>query len=774
MTINSSFRQIVKKSLPIAFLALLFATCSFAQTPTEVIVDNTSAETEGIWTTSTFVANRFGANYFVASGGTGQSKVRWRPDLIEGTYEVFYWLPSGTLGGRSDAAPFTVVHANGSNTFGVDETAANGEWLPLGTFRFNTGTDGYVEASNNIEADFMIADAIRFTPSDDPIDDPELAAPVFSPGAAEYEGSADITITAADGATIRYTIDGTNPTPTSGTIYTGPVSISGSLTLKAIAYQDGFIDSVVTLVDYGPGGNLFYVDPANGSMSNSGDENNPWSTLQDVFEAEKTFRPDDIIYLRSGNHGKPVVTGQPLGFVTIQPEEGESPTLVNLTVTNASRWIISGLTISPETIDTVDSSQIVTINPNCELITIQDCHIYHVSSVDNLTVDNISQHLGTGLNCSAPNSKILNNHIQNTNYSLVINATAVNVLVKNNLIEGIKGDGIRCLANYGIYENNVIRDFYGVDEHHDDAFQSWSGGHSGLPVGTSVVKGIEIRGNTIINQTTTSSPFPDTYGVQGMGFFDGFYEDFVIENNLVIIEVYHGITLLGARNCRVVNNTVVLNPNAATFINPWILIAPHKDTSVSTDNLVRNNLVSTMNTAERDSAVDHNIQIGGDFSSHFVDYQGFDFHLIPSSPAVNAGSSELAPTTDRDGALRDSTPDIGAFELPGDPVIKVFPNAIETAANWYTVAWFGNGPIYTASFPWITHVYFGWVWVGQAKPTAYWLYDLKLGWIYTSPAYSNYYYSSTLHAWLYHSPESGNYGQGRWLYNVSTTTWFTD
>src|SRR5690606_15427910 len=45
----------------------------------------------------------------------------------------------------------------------------------------------------------------------------------------------------------------------------------------------------------GPSGDTYYVDPTNGSMSNPGTSAQPWSTLEDVFDAGKTFNAGDII-----------------------------------------------------------------------------------------------------------------------------------------------------------------------------------------------------------------------------------------------------------------------------------------------------------------------------------------------------------------------------------------------------------------------------------------------------------------------------------------------
>jgi uncharacterized repeat protein (TIGR03803 family) len=77
------------------------------------------------------------------------------------------------------------------------------------------------------------------------------AAPVFSPAAGAYTSAQSVTITSAtSGATIRYTTNGTAPTTTSGTVYSGPVSINATTTLEAIAYETGYANSTVTSGTY--------------------------------------------------------------------------------------------------------------------------------------------------------------------------------------------------------------------------------------------------------------------------------------------------------------------------------------------------------------------------------------------------------------------------------------------------------------------------------------------------------------------------------------------
>jgi uncharacterized repeat protein (TIGR03803 family) len=66
------------------------------------------------------------------------------------------------------------------------------------------------------------------------------AAPTFSPAAGTYATTQSVTITSAtSGATINYTTDGSAPTESNGTVYSGPVSVSATGTLKAMAYVSG-------------------------------------------------------------------------------------------------------------------------------------------------------------------------------------------------------------------------------------------------------------------------------------------------------------------------------------------------------------------------------------------------------------------------------------------------------------------------------------------------------------------------------------------------------
>lgn len=82
------------------------------------------------------------------------------------------------------------------------------------------------------------------------ISDTAINTPTFTPAAGTYNSAQSVAIrTTTIGASIRYTTNGTIPTPTSGTLYTGPVTISATTTLRAIAYL-GTVSSPATSGTY--------------------------------------------------------------------------------------------------------------------------------------------------------------------------------------------------------------------------------------------------------------------------------------------------------------------------------------------------------------------------------------------------------------------------------------------------------------------------------------------------------------------------------------------
>ena len=78
----------------------------------------------------------------------------------------------------------------------------------------------------------------------------QVATPVFTPAAGEYENSVEVSFscTTVD-ATIYYTLDGTDPDATA-TEYTTPFTLTATTTVKAIALKDGMLNSEVVSATY--------------------------------------------------------------------------------------------------------------------------------------------------------------------------------------------------------------------------------------------------------------------------------------------------------------------------------------------------------------------------------------------------------------------------------------------------------------------------------------------------------------------------------------------
>jgi biotin transporter BioY len=78
-----------------------------------------------------------------------------------------------------------------------------------------------------------------------------VASPTFSPAGGTYTTAQSVTLSSTtSGSSIRYTTDGSTPSSTVGTLYSGPIPVSSSKTVKAIGYKSGWINSAVSSTSY--------------------------------------------------------------------------------------------------------------------------------------------------------------------------------------------------------------------------------------------------------------------------------------------------------------------------------------------------------------------------------------------------------------------------------------------------------------------------------------------------------------------------------------------
>jgi hypothetical protein len=170
------------------------------------------------------------------------------PNVPAGTYSL--QLAYKTNGNRGQAT-FLVDGVTVGGT--LDQYAASGTYpnATLGTVTFGTtGNHTFrmtVAGKNSASTSYTLsADKITLTATT-----PAVAAPTFNPPGGTFTSATTVTIsTTTPGASIHYTTDGSTPSSTVGTLYSGPITISSTTTVRAIAYANGMSDSSVSSATY--------------------------------------------------------------------------------------------------------------------------------------------------------------------------------------------------------------------------------------------------------------------------------------------------------------------------------------------------------------------------------------------------------------------------------------------------------------------------------------------------------------------------------------------
>src|SRR5690606_27325760 len=122
------------------------------------------------------------------------------------------------------------------------------------------------------------------------------------------------------------------------------------------------------------------------------------------------------------------------------------------------------------------------------------------------------------------------NYIRNVDMGITASRNFIEA--HNNIIENFSGDGMRILGSHIVFEGNTIMNYYDVCDNHDDGIKSFV-------TGDGVFRNNVIRSNIILNYIDPNQNLTST--LQGIGSFDGFVEDWGIENNMISLNQWHGI-----------------------------------------------------------------------------------------------------------------------------------------------------------------------------------------------------------------------------------------
>ena len=412
----------------------------------------------------------------------------------------------------------------------------------------------------------------------------------------------------------------------------------------------------------------FFVDPTTEATDGDGSSAKPWRTLSRALD-EPDLKHGDTIYLRSGTYGALNIKARKnKAAVTIAADKGHDPRFTSIRITASSNWVLRGLSVSPSFAPSSIGNAIVYIGRQTEAITLEDSTVMSAPDSSSWTAKEWNANARNGIAAGGTRIVVRGNRLRNVDHG--INFGASHSLVENNVIENFSGDGIRGLGNHTTYRGNTVKNCYNVDDNHDDGFQSWSIGDDGK-VGTGEVIGVVLSGNKFINNDDPDQPMRCT--LQGIGLFDGTYVDWLIENNVVITDHWHGITVMGGRNVRIVNNTVI-DARRGRPGPPWITITSHRLGHPSRDSFIVNNLAPTFDpraarrgqfSYNRPGVTARNNMRVLDPGTYFEDPANGDLRLKPGSRPVDAGTADMAPAIDIDGnpRPRGKAVDVGAYEL---------------------------------------------------------------------------------------------------------------
>src|SRR5690625_5055010 len=332
-----------------------------------------------------------------------------------------------------------------------------------------------------------------------------------------------------------------------------------------------------------------------------------------LYEALKTAEPGTVILLEPGEYGKlslgryNEVRADFPGNVTIRSADPDNPAVFNSVslreVQNLSFEDIVFHAKGTETaINVGDSSNIAIRNSLVTGDLIED----PTSPLEGLPS-------GSGMSIRNTDGIVLEgNELTNAIYAATIRFSS-DVIVRDNEFHNIRIDGLRFGAVEDVLiEDNHFHDFVtreGLGDHRD-MIQFWT---------TDTVtptRNVVIRDNILDSGTgiDTQSIFMRNELVDsGRAGHELFYRDILIENNLIYNAHTHGITVGETKGLRIIDNTLLHNPDSGDrggVSKPGI-----RTKEASTDVTIKNNIAHSVMEAPKganDWDVKHNLVVQSD------------------------------------------------------------------------------------------------------------------------------------------------------------------
>ncbi len=400
-----------------------------------------------------------------------------------------------------------------------------------------------------------------------------------------------------------------------------------------------------------------FVDPSAASAGN-GSKQKPYNNLQTLLKSGNVKGGDRVI-LKPGHYGKlTLYKKNNKSEVILQSEVKHKAVFSKIDIRDSDFWSVEGVKVILDQKTPPKARNLVDVETGSNHVRVSNSLIQSAENSSNWGEAEWNTKVKSGIFSRGEDVVYSGNIIRNVNFG--ITAMGHRAIVKDNVIEDFAGDGLRGLGNDSLFERNVVKNCHSVSKNHDDGFQSWSM-NKNWKVGVSVVKNVILRRNVFIaNERSNNNPKCD---MQGIGMFDGMFENWIIENNIVVVDHWHGLTVTGAKNVRILNNTV-FDPTGRKPGPAWIRVEDHKNGTKSKGNLVANNLANSFQFPDGGVLQLQN-QIIRNPHALFVDPDNHDYRLKPGARAIDAGMDGVGPKIDFYGNPRPSgeKTDVGAAEF---------------------------------------------------------------------------------------------------------------
>ncbi len=405
----------------------------------------------------------------------------------------------------------------------------------------------------------------------------------------------------------------------------------------------------------------YHIAPGANS-DGDGSKSTPWPSLDIALRSGK-IRGGDEILLQSGNYG----------FIQIAGAKFSSPVLIaaapnakvrveRIQVRSSKNITFRDLLVWPQN-PTSDIQFLIRTSRDSPNIIFNRIDVRSAEDAGNYRRWNKSTWRArqvNGILAEGPNSEVSNSLLRGLYHAVSVKGKGSRIL--NNRILGYSGDGARALGDNSLVRGNIIQDCVKIDGNHDDAFMTWSLGANGK-VGAGTINGLVIE-NNLIEEWTGRKNHPFICELQGI-FLGGYLNDLVIQNNVVSVSAFHGITAYGVTRGKIVNNTLV-NSRGPSKTQPWIGLWGHVDRG-STQVTVANNIAPVFKVTTLPSynlRQFRNVVVTNPEQQLRAPFKG-DYRPANGSALIDGADAQYAPARDIDGTTRTlgSSADIGAYEV---------------------------------------------------------------------------------------------------------------